>query len=418
MKYIMAVLALMMVMSVTALVTETVSDNERIVVTLITQEPDPVAPGSTFDAYFRIENRGAEPSPNMDVKLGLDYPFSLYSDDEVHFIGTVAGGQKDEIGAREKFTVRVDPDAVAGTHTIEFWYRTDNGAWVKAGDYDIEVRSRDAVLAINKITTTPKTVVPGEITKVAFTLENIADGVLKDIRLRLDVYTELATASSITFRELPFTPVGSGNEKTVNTLKAGASQNVIFDLVTDADAASKVYKLPYSLSYTDEAGTNFTRTGVVALIVDPDPIVSVSLDSTDIYTDNAKGTVTIKFVNKGFSDIKFLDASLGESEHYDILSNEDVYLGNVDSDDYETADFDLLLKNGGKDLDLPLHVEYRDANGELFSEDHMIKIKLYSGSELKKRQGKSGNGLIGIAIIIVIVAVGIYIYRKRKKKKA
>ena len=33
-----------------------------------------------------------------------------------------------------------------------------------------------------------------------------------------------------------------------------------------------------------------------------------------------------------------------ETEDYEIISNPEVYIGNLDSDDYETADYALMVK--------------------------------------------------------------------------
>jgi len=418
-KIIIGLMIMIMLPLGSALVSETIAGSKRIVVTLINQEPDPVSPGDVVDVRFRIENRGSEPAEDMEIRLVPDFPFGLYSSEDAIMIGTLAGGQDDELGVREKFRLSVDPGAFPGDNEVEFWYRVKEGPWVKAGEYDIDVGSRDPILAINKVETRPERIDPGSSTFVTFTLENFAGNTVNDIRLLLDVYQKLTTTSSITFNELPFTPLGSGNEKTVSFIRPQESKKIEFELFTDADAESKVYKVPYILTYTDDDGTNFSREGVVGLIVDAAPDLSVTLDDTEIVSKGQKGIVSIKFVNKGFSDLKFLTVVLKNTQNYDILSNTEDYIGNLDSDDFETADFELLVHdNAGQDLMLPLSVEYRDANGKLFSEDIMLDVRLYEGKDLKKRTGKGGSLGIGIIIVLVIVVIGIIVYRRRKRKKS
>ncbi len=415
---VVIVMSLLLVSMAHGLVTESIAGTEKIQVTLINQEPDPVAPGNIVDLRFRIENIGSEPAENVQVKLETKFPFSVYwSEEKVKSIGTIAGGQRDEIGVREKFRLSVDPDATEGSNIVEFWYKRDNGPWVKADEFEIDVRSRDAVLAINEVQTEPEKIFPGTLTKVTFKLENLAESILKDVKLRLDVYTSVVTTSSIQTVELPFTPIGSGNEKTIKSIEPKQSKDITFDLFTDADAASKVYKVPYTLIYEDQLGTNFTREGVVGLIVDAQPELTVSLENTEILSAGQKGTVSIQFVNKGFSDIKFLDVTLEETSDFDVLSNTEVYIGNLDSDDFETADYTLLMNGNGKDqVSLPLTYTYRDANGQLFTKTYAANLPLYSGNELKKRSNGGGGSPVGLIIIVVIVVVGIIIYRRRKKK--
>jgi len=424
MKKALLVNVLVMLMTVILLasaVKAQISQFPQITVTLINQEPDPVAPGNTVEVKFRVENEGSDPAQNMQVKLVTKFPFSLYGgENEIQNIGTVAGYQTGDDGVKVKWNLLVDSNAATGDNNLEFWYKSSGGVWTKVSDYTVSVKSREAVLAINQIKTDQEKIVPGTMTKVSFVLENLADNTLRDIKLNLNIYTELATSTSITFRELPFTPIGSGNEKTLKRLAPGESAEISFNLFTDATAESKVHKVPYTLTYSDEAGTNFTREGIVGLLVEADPELSVNIESTEIYSAGAKGTIELKLVNKGFSDINFLDLMLLENNDFKILSNPEVYIGSLDSDDYETAEYTLLVSKDAKDkITLPLKVEYRDANGHLYTKEIPLELKLFSGSELKQRTNGSGFpwGIIIILIILVVVVVWIVYRRKKNKKK-
>lgn len=391
----------------------------QITITLINQEPDPVAPGNTVDVQFRIENEGGGVASNVEVQLLPKYPFSLYGTEQgIKGIGTLTGYQIDDIGVKTKWKLLVDTEAATGDNIVEFWYRINNGVWTKAGDFVVSVKSREAVLAINQIKTIPESIVPGTKTKVSFVLENLADNPLMDIKLNLEVLTEVSTATAVTFRELPFTPLGSGNEKTLKRLFTGESSEISFDIFTDADADSKVYKVPYTLTYSDSSGTNFTREGIVGLLVESEPDVSVNIDKTDIYSAGAKGTVEIKLVNKGFSDIKFLDVRLESGADFEILSNSEVYIGKLDSDDYETAEYTIMVSKDAKDqIILPLKIEYRDANGHLFKKDIPLELTLFSGSELKQRTNGKGSSTAIWLILIILIVVGVLVYRKIRKNR-
>jgi len=253
---------------------------------------------------------------------------------------------------------------------------------------------------------------------VTFVLENLADNSLMDIKLNIGILTEVTTATAVTYRELPFTPIGSGNEQTLKNLQAGQKAEITFNIFTDADAASKVYKVPYTLTYADSAGTEFSREGIVGWLVESEPDLTVNIDKTEVYSAGAKGTVEIKLVNKGFSDIKFLDVKLAENNDFTLLSNPEVYIGKLDSDDYETADYSIMVSQDAEGkVTLPLHVEYRDANGQLFVKDIPLDLKLFSGAELKQRTNGSASPLPAIIIVAILVVVGVLIYRKVRKGK-
>lgn len=421
-KAIGKILVMVMIVLILILWLSVIAEAEsfpQITVTMINQEPDPVAPGNTVDVQFRIENEGSGVASNVEVKLESNYPFSFYGQEEqIKSIGTLTGYQTGDVGVKAKWKLLVDTGAATGDNTIKFWYRVDKGTWIKAGDFAVSVKSREAVLAINQIKTVPESIVPGTKTKVSFVLENLADNALMDIKLNLEVLTEVSTATAVTFRELPFTPLGSGNEKTIKRLLTGESAEISFDIFTDADAESKVYKVPYTLSYSDSSGTNFTREGIVGLLVESEPDVSVNIDKTEIYSAGAKGTVEIKLVNKGFSDIKFLDVKLGAGNDYEILSNPEVYIGKLDSDDYETAEYTIMVSKDAEDqVILPLQVEYRDANGHLFKKETPLELKLFSGSELKQRTNGKGSSTVIWIVLIAAVVVGVLVYRKIRKNK-
>lgn len=409
-KITIAIIAVTVFLMLVLGVSAQFSSFPQITVTLINQEPDPVAPGSTVEMKFRIENEGGAAAENTEAKLVLKYPFSLYGDQEIKSLGTIAGDQMGDIGVREEWKLLADAGATTGDHAVEFWYRIDKGIWIKAGDYTVTVRSRDAVLAINQIKTDRENIIPGTMTRVSFVLENLADNTLSDIKLNLNIYSEVTLATSVIVIELPFTPVGSGNEKTLKKLSPGESQEIVFDLFTDADAESKAYKVPYTLTYSDSSGINFSREGVVGLIVESTPDLSINLDSTQINTAGSKGRVEIKLVNKGFSDIKFLNVVLTETKEFEILSNPESYIGELDSDDYETADYTLKVSNTAKDqVTLPLTIEYRDANGKLYTDNIELSFKI----------GKKKIPVIRIIVWIVIIAliIGCIIYFRKRRKK-
>jgi len=72
------------------------------------------------------------------------------------------------------------------------------------------------------------------------------------------------------------------------------------------------------------------------------------------------GTVSIKFVNKGATDARFLNIILKKSDDYETISSDNVYIGDLDSDDYETADFKINVKRlKSSKLNIPVHFEFQ-----------------------------------------------------------
>jgi len=94
-------------------------------------------------------------------------------------------------------------------------------------------------------------------------------------------------------------------------------------------------------------------------------------------------------------------------------------LGNVDSDDYELAEFKIYV-NDLDDSKVPLIINYNylDPNNNQYEEQKTLYIDIYSKSEAKK-YGLDGasSGAGGIFAIIIIVVIGYFGYRWWKKRK-
>jgi hypothetical protein len=77
----------------------------------------------------------------------------------------------------------------------------------------------------------------------------------------------------------------------------------------------------------------------------------------------------------------------------------------------------MVSKSASDKIILPLHVEYRDANGKLYIKDLPLELTLFSGAELKQRTNGGGSPVLTIIIVIVVLVAGILIYRKIRKNK-
>jgi hypothetical protein len=386
-----------------------VSDGSDIKVTLVNQEPDPVEPGGYVDIRFRIENLGGDTAKDVYVKLTEDYPFSLEPGKEAELsIGSLESRQIDPDGVIVKYRLKVDEDAVEGAIPIELGYKFGIGErWIKPEEFYINVRTYDIVLSVESVYSTPEIIPPGETAKVKIGFKNMADSAVKDIKIRLDL-----SSSS-----LPFVPVHSTAEKKIYQIVSKGEDSVYFDIMAMADADAGAYKIPIDITYSDDVGTQYSKDDIISLIVGDEPDLSVMVDSSEIYKKNSYGTVVIKFVNKGLSDVKLLNVKLAKSDGFEVVSPEEVYIGDIDSDDYETAEFDIYVGDSDE-LILPVTMEYMDANNKEFSEKREVTMRLFSASEAK-RYGLEESRIVGIVIILVIVGAGFYFFywRKRRKKK-
>ena len=383
-------------------------ETSQIEVTLINQEPDPAEPGNYVDVRFKLDNNGSEEARNVEVEILHQYPFSLDPGREaLRSAGTLQSRQRGDVGVIVKYRLRVDKNAVEGENEIRIKYRIDKGVWVEPEEFFIDVQTYDAILAINSVSVDNDFFEPGSSGILRIGVVNEADSLIKDVKAWLDL------------GDIPFAPLGSTNEKSIYQIDAKKAHEFSFELLAKPEAESGVYQVPLKISYSDELNKGYIKNGTIRIIVNAKPDISVTLDKSEVYEPGKAGEIVVKVVNKGVTDIKFMNVKLGKSNNYKIISSDEVYLGNIDSDDFETADFDLFVENTNeKQVELPLTLEYKDANNNNYRDRISLKLDLYTAAEAKKFGLKKENGTVGFLIIVAIVVAGLFYYRKRTKKRS
>jgi len=380
-------------------------------ITLLNQEPDPVEPGEVVELRFSVQNFGSKNAEDFQIEILPEFPFSIYTGTAVKAIGTIFGRQMGEKrAATVYYKIKVGEDAIDGDNDLYVRYKYSDGIyegdWIKYGNpFKIRIRPREPILFIDSVKTIPEQIAPGEKGMVSIKVRSIVNSVVKNVKATLQIDS------------LPFVPYESSNEKVIKQISPKEEAVLDFDLIPEASAESKYYKIPLKLEYYVN-GKSYNKTNYIGIEVNDIPDIYAIIDSTTIYQRKQPGTVTIKFVNKGPSDIKFLNFVLKKSEDYDIVSSEEVYLGNIDSDDYETADYDLYIKSKNKNVDLLLQYTFLDANNKKYTKDVKLKLNIYSTSDAKKLgiiKSSSGSGIF--IILIIIIGGGYFYIRKIKKKK-
>jgi len=385
---------------------------DNIQATLLSQEPDPVKPGETVEVRFKIENDAPATSEEVLVEILPEFPFSLYSGSSVINLGKLRAGQTGSDAAIVRYTLKVDEEAVEGDTGIGLRIKVGDQAWKSYTDdeFIISVESPDAILSIGGVYTDPSFIVPGQDAKLYVKLKNEADNVLRNIKLKLDLSGD----------DLPIVPIDNSDEMSLYQITSGEDEWVIFGLAAKPDAEAGLYKVPVELTYFDLAGNEYSQDSTIGARIGDEPELLLYVSERNFYTEGEKGTVTITLANPGLANIKLLTMTLMPSENYEIISTNSVYLGDVDSDDIESQDFEIYISQGKDVIDLPVKLEYRDANNKKIEETYQIPLKLYSGWEARKFGLKSSGWLIWLTILVILGAAGYFLYRKywhKKKKK-
>ena len=225
----------------------------------------------------------------------------------------------------------------------------------------------------------------------------------------LDVRTQIVLPSEIHFSE-------DTSRRKLAKLHSGESVMFSYDLVYSPGIEEGVYNAEILTDYVNHIGDERQDNDTFGIIVRKDPQFFVDVEKSAIYKGNSVGDITIKLVNNDISDIKFLTVELEEDENYKIISSSREYVGDLDSDDFESVDFRIKVKKTKDDMILPLKLDYKDSMNNEYQKNVEAVLKFYSAKELGIEKDNTFLYVLGF---ILILGVGYYIYKvffKKKKK--
>ena len=377
------------------------SDEGRFRITVTEYDPSPVQAGEYFDIWFRAELISGAQLKDLSIEPVTDYPFTL-------FTGERGAEEIPQLARNEKiffkFRIKVAGDATSGEHEFRLRYRTQqNPNGYLSEPITIQVKSTESVLAVKEIFSNPKQVSQGSPVEVTIILKNQATNVIRDIT------TELLLVDS------PLAPIGSTSEKRVFALQPDEETQVTYILLVEPDAASALYKVPLRITYEDNEGAQTEKEVSFGLLIGAEPAIQIDMEESTVFVKDTTGTIVISISNIGPSELKYVSLEIEDSEAYELLSTSRVYLGNLEPDDFETAEFTVYAK---EEANINIKVTYRDAFNKLYEEERTLYLSIYSSSEAKKYGLIPANGIwgtIGLIIFVIFVIALMIEWRKHRE---
>ena len=391
MKKILTIIAIMVLCATSVLAV----GGAEIKASILRYEPTPAEQGNTVDVWIQLTNAGTK-AERVAIKFQPEYPFTLPSGQRGEIdVGVIAATES----TVEKFTVYIDPNAPNGDATIEFWYKFGAVAEWNVFEDMITLQSQDSVVVIDEYTVKPSPVVPGQLFEVELTLRNEGRIGVKNVDVAIGIDGG------------EFSTIGTGAKQRISYIPAGETATVKFKLASDTTTMVRLYSVPVSLTYQDERNKVYMDTARFSLIVNDDPEISLTVDGTDFEKKTKPGTVSLKIVNKGVVDLKYVTVKLAKTGDYDILSpSNEAYVGNLDNDDFESVEF--IIKPLVKEPRLQVVLEFKDPYNTPFMQSHDLPLRIITAKELGKEKSK----LVPILLTVLVIA-GIWYWRKKKKKR-
>ena len=375
----MKILILLVAAVLLALPVSAEIESHLVIVNLVNQNPDPVEPGDNVDLRFKLENEGTAGIDGLHVEFLDKYPFSI-NEVALKDVGSLDAKQVGTDAIAVKYTVSVAGSAEEGDYDIYLRYRLGEEGWTTVGPFKVSVKSVESILSIVSVET-PRGLSSGNEGELNVVLRNFGKSRLNDVRVIVDL------------SNIPLAPVGGSNEKVIGSMPPGESATARFRLVPGADAVEAYYKTNVILSYVDDSSKSHSRDSIIGLQVYNEPEFNLGLKETTVYTSGAIGDVVLSISNTGPGEIRFMTTELLDSDDYDVLSSPSVYVGNLEADDFETANFDVSVsKEVSGPVDLRVRLTYKDSLNREIVVNEAVKLPIYSSSDAKRFGLTGGNG--------------------------
>jgi hypothetical protein len=263
----------------------------------------------------------------------------------------------------------------------------------------VSFASASCNLDVTLLNQDPYPAVPGDYVKLVFQVSGIENPECKSISFELiPNYPLILDPSTSTKVEVK----GDTYLKSYNT-----HLQVPYKVRVDANALNG--DSPIGVQFSSSVNPNFYILKEFNLSIE-DLKASFEVYVKDY--DLASNIITFEILNIGESDIQALTVEIEEQKNIEIIGANRNIVGDLDSNDYTTADFEAIANSG----ELILNLYYTDKIGQRRTSQSNVSFNK-SPFEKKFLNQKSSPTWFYIFIIILVLVIIYFIYRKIKKKK-
>ena len=260
-------------------------------------------------------------------------------------------------------------------------------------------------LVIDSVISDSKGVAPGDVTEIEIGLENNEEETVEDISIALDLAL------------LPFAPSDTSSEFGIDEIREKKTKYARFSLIVLPEAQSGVYKIPVTITYHREGSIDIiSKKAVISLTVHAQPVINAHAEES-VLIKGQNNELSIQLINQGTSDVQFLEVTANPSTHVTLLSSPTVYIGNVDSDDFDSVSYSIFLKDSAPDtLLFPITIRYKDALQKTYTQELTIIVPTYTEDDAIAVGLRERSYTTQIVVFVVLLIIFFFLYRFVRKK--
>ncbi|MFH1786978.1 MAG: CARDB domain-containing protein [archaeon] len=387
MKYLPVIFALLLAGAVFA------AESPAFTVSTLSS-PASVEPGASFSLQIQIQNSGKGAANDMEVYPVIEGPFEVKA-------GTKTKESISTLNAGQIAVVSFDFFTIYGTNTgiynLKIAVLDGSGLKVEKA-IPISVQSSPDIEVVDVIS--PEKISPGDLIELKLVLKNVGGGEAKNVRVTYAESTALL-------------PVGAA-VGFVDSISPGIQKTVRLPLSIAGDTEGGSKTLAVTINFDDSSGA--AQTAVLRNIgvkVSSNIELKAFLDEQTSMTAGVTGAVSVQIANTGPNIAQYLEVKVSSDDF--VLSPTSFYIGNLESDDYDTVDFAATTSKPAGDYPVTVTLSYKDQFNKATEDVQTVSVKVLSPSEYKKQQPKSRGWVI--LLLLVLGGAGYWYYKKKRKAK-
>lgn len=403
-----------------ATTTETVADDSDISLRVKT------APSGTYGQNTTVAFTAVSKTvkiTGVTPVIGDSFPFETKGD----AYKTITSKGVKSLDCKYSFQVRSDVATGYQSLTFAITYIKNKQTFTANRSINVKLTGKKEKTASSsgsdKASSTPRLMVTGCDTNVekiypneSFTLtlhlKNTSKSTLSNIKVTLNN------------DDVDFVPVSGVNSAFVDSVAAGATKDINFEMKAAAGLEAKVYKLTVKSEYENAKATSFSAEDVIVLPVSVKNRVTLTdIAAPDELTMGNTADLTLSINNVGggaLSNVKVMCEG-------DDFTCEEGYVGTIAAGATGYGTVTLTPKKiTTADGACKVTVTYEDSDGETqtIEEETNVFVTEASSEELDEmmteadnQDSHSGRTVLLILLLIVVIVAVVVILKKRKKKR-
>ena len=372
--------------------------------------PNPAEPGKTFDLTLNIKNDGLDTSTNTKVYVETESPFFFGTNEKAtNSYGTISSYQN----FLATFTVSTEKTALDGIYELKIHLIDSKSNSDKIVPVSINVLARKPQIELIESSLTEVNL--GQTQELKLKVKNIGSSKAINVLVGFDEDRTVTSTGVIVERNI----ISLGSTRAlIDELNVNEEKEISLKIAVNSSSELKAYNLPVKIIFRDENRAEYSLTRYIGLNVVQKPELDLTVNEIKPkFYPGSSNDLIIDIFNSGLANAKNIVVKV-ESEIFEEIDLEKVFIGSLDSDDFDSFTVKPILKKTIEPGTYIVKVStyFKSENGNQIQLVKEFNVKVYSASEI------SGNGnafgwVLPLIVIIIIVIVGFWFFKLRKKAK-